>query len=247
MKKMVQASYLIRQTFKNTYDKYLLKGDNFYCPLCDTGYKLFLSAGVIPRKNARCPGCNSLERHRLLWLVLETLWESKQIAKGGFLLHVAPEFSLAKKLKKSYEYLSVDLDGNLAMQSMDITDINLPDETFDAIIANHVMEHIVNDFKALQELYRVLKPGGWASIQVPLRGEITQEDFSITDPKQREKLYGQSDHVRQYGYDFKERLTNVGFKVLVFKKESFDSKTIEKISVECENEVWICRKLEASH
>ncbi|AFY81399.1 class I SAM-dependent methyltransferase [Oscillatoria acuminata] len=243
MKKFIESYYRVRQTLKKSYSISLLQGDNFYCPLCKRGYKLFLSAGAVPRENARCPGCNSLERHRLLWLVLEYLWESNQISKGGFLLHVAPEFSLSKKLQRSYKYLSVDLNKNFAMQSMDITSINLPDETFDAIIANHVMEHIVNDVKALQELYRVLKPGGWASIQVPLRGKTTQEDLSITDPKQREKLYGQSDHVRQYGYDFKVRLTNVGFKVLVFKKEEFDSKTIEKISVECENEVWICQKL----
>lgn len=220
-----------------------LRGNQFYCPLCEGRYRKFLPAGVIPRPNARCPGCDSLERHRLLWLTLKVLWETCTITKGGRMLHVAPEEAIAHKLQQDYDYLSVDLDGNNVMQAMDIRAINLPDDRFDAIVCNHVLEHIPEDRKALAELYRVLKPGGWASIQVPIVGEITQEDLSITDPKERERLYGQFDHVRQYGKDFKLRLEEAGFKVLIIPKaECLSPDILEKLSVECETEVWICLK-----
>lgn len=220
-----------------------LRGNQFYCPLCEGVYRKFLPAGVIPRPNAICPGCESFERHRLLWLTLQALWETRTITKGGRMLHVAPEAAIAKKFQEDYDYLSVDLDGSNAMQAMDITAINIANGNFDAIVCNHVLEHIPEDRKALAELYRVLKPGGWASIQVPIMGETTQEDLSITDPQEREQLYGQSDHVRQYGKDFKLRLEEAGFKVLVIPKEELlNPDILAKISVESEIDVWICRK-----
>lgn len=218
-----------------------LYGDSFYCPICGGRYRKFLPGGVKLRPNAQCPGCGSLERDRLLWIVLEYLWKTRKISKGGNLLHVAPEPMLTKKLKRSYNYLSVDLDGSRAMQAMDITDINLPDCQFDTIICNHVLEHIPDDIKAMSEIYRVLKPGGWASLQIP-RGtqENTEEDLSIADPEERKRLYGNKNHVRRYGKDYQLRLEKAGFEVLVFPKEEVLTPEIrEKVSVESEKEIWI--------
>lgn len=221
-----------------------LSGNNYYCPLCDRSYRKFLPAGVSKRPHAMCPGCGSLERHRLLWVTLQFLWNRRQIKFGGKMLHIAPEPALAEKFKQDFIYLSADLDGNIAMIGMDITEIGYPDNSFDSIVCNHVLEHIMDDHKALSELFRVLKPGGWGSIQVPMKGEITQqEELFITDPEERKRLYGQSDHVRQYGNDFVNKLRKVGFDVLVFEKsEILNLSEQERISIACENKVLIVLK-----
>lgn len=162
---------------------------------------------------------------------------------GKRLLHVAPETCLSSELQRIYEYISVDLDGSRALVQMDITGLTFPDEYFDAIICNHVLEHIPDDNAALSELYRVLKPGGWASIQVPLEGDATREDLSVSDPMERERRYGQQDHVRSYGRDFVRRLETAGFSVIVLSKEMLvGGEMLRKISVECEDQVWISTK-----
>ncbi|NJK40815.1 MAG: methyltransferase domain-containing protein [Acaryochloridaceae cyanobacterium SU_2_1] len=220
---------------------YALQGDRYYCPVCDRHFRSFLPGGTSRRRQVRCPNCDSLERHRLLWLALQNLLDTDSTGKK--LLHVAPEPCLANRLKQQYDYLSVDMEAANAMQQMDICQIPLPDATFDAILCNHVLEHIPNDMQALKELFRVLKPKGWASIQVPISGEQTQEDLSITDPQIRATLYGQSDHVRQYGRDFQQRLKSTGFEVdIVSKADLVNSKTLQKLSLDSEDEVWICRK-----
>jgi SAM-dependent methyltransferase len=221
---------------------YALQGDRYYCPLCDRHFRTFLVGGTDRRPQVRCPNCDSLERHRLLWLALQPVIAASN-TEGRKLLHVAPEPCIAFYLKQQYDYLSVDMNPEKAMQQMDICQIPLPDASFDAIICNHVLEHIPDDRKALHELYRVLKPNGWASIQVPMVGEQTQEDLSITDPQIRTKLYGQADHVRQYGRDFRHRLESVGFQVAIIpRSELIQPEDLKKLSLDCESEVWICRK-----
>jgi SAM-dependent methyltransferase len=223
--------------------RWFYRGSRFYCPLCDRKYRTFLPAGIIPRPNAQCPGCRSLERHRLLWVALCSLYAKGLIGKGGRLLHVAPESCLAENFKREYEYLSIDLDGKRAMMAMDITALTFEDESFDSIVCNHVLEHVPADRKAISELYRILKPGGWASIQVPTNGDVTREDLSIVDPKIRNRIYGQEDHVRSYGRDFPNRLQQAGFSVLILlKSDLLDAEQIERICVSCENEVVICKK-----
>jgi len=230
-------------TFWQRLSALLPGGDRFYCPLCEKNYRAFKTFGVIPRPNAMCPGCGSLERHRLLWMTLQKLWNSGKLPKDGKVLHVAPEESLTAKFKDGFDYLSADLNGSRAMVAMDITSIDFPAEYFDAVICNHVLEHIPDDRKALAELYRVLKTGGWASIQVPMKGEKTFEDLSVTDPKERERLFGQFDHVRQYGMDFLDRLREAGFEVQVLgKTDLFGPDELAKISVDCENEVVFALK-----
>ena len=222
-----------------------LRGNRFYCPVCERGFRKFYKFGINPRPNARCPGCGSLERHRLLWVALCHLQDKGVIQRGGRLLHIAPEPCLAEKFKQKYDYLSIDLDGKKAMMAMDITAMTFKDKAFDIIVCNHVLEHIPDDKKAIKEIYRVLKSGGWASIQVPIKGDITREDLSITDPKERIRLYGQEDHVRYYGRDFVERLKEVSFEVMLMQKDDLlKSDKLKRISVDFEKEVILCRKME---
>lgn len=226
--------------------KVAYRGNNFYCPICKASYIRFLPYGAPLRENARCPVCGALERHRLLW---ESLGHPKvtgqiQSSNGGRLLHVAPETCIAKLLSKNYQYVSVDMWASGVDVHSDITAFCFPDECFDAIICNHVLEHVPADRKALSELYRVLKQGGWASIQVPMMKGKTYEDLSVVDPDERVRLFGQSDHVRQYGDDFRDRLREAGFDVLEFKKEDFlDHQALERLSVDCEESVILVRKL----
>jgi len=221
-----------------------LRGSRHLCPLCGRGYRHFLPAGDPPRPSAKCPGCASLERHRLLWLALQQRWHDGTLTTGTCLLHVAPEPALTGKFAEQFDrYVSVDLDGEQAMQAMDITNLSFADESFDAVVCNHVLEHVPNDRVAIAELYRVLKPGGWGSLQVPMSGEVTQEDLSITDPSQRRRLYGQEDHVRMYGRDFMDRLREAGFDVLVLPKQDLAGPDeLVRVSVECEAEVVLVSK-----
>lgn len=221
----------------------LLRGNEFYCPVCRTGYRKFLPGGVEVRANAICPGCRSLERHRLLLSVLEKLWIDGTLGRGGRMLHVAPEPALAAAFMRDFDYTSIDLDGSRAMQAMDLTALKFADQSFDAIVCNHVLEHIPDDRMAIAELHRVTKVGGWGSLQVPMQGDVTQEDLSITDPQERLRRYGQTDHVRLYGRDFLDRLAAVGFQVMnVPKDDLLDPDLIGRLSVDCETSVILVRR-----
>jgi hypothetical protein len=187
-----------------------------YCPVCRRFSAGFRPFGVKRRPNATCPRCGSLERHRLLWLYFGCRTDLFD-GRPKSLLHVAPERHLAPLLWQvpGLTYLSADLDSPLAMASMDLTDAPYPDASFDVILCNHVLEHVPDDRRAMQELFRMLKPGGWAVLQVPMSGEKTDEDPTVTDPKERERRFGQSDHVRMYGRDYGDRLADAGFEVHV--------------------------------
>jgi SAM-dependent methyltransferase len=163
------------------------------------------------------------------------LYEKGVLKMGGRLLHIAPEPAIAKRLKDNYEHISADLGAMKVQVQTDITQLCFRDNCFDVVMCNHVLEHVPNDGKALSEIYRVLKPGGWASLQVPLDGEHTQEDLSILDPAIRARIYGQSDHVRQYGADFANRVNAAGLEPLFLNKNSFLASTeLARLSVECE-------------
>jgi SAM-dependent methyltransferase len=206
-------------------------GWRYRCPFCNAGLRRFRPFGLdFPvlkekrivgggrRLNAQCPNCGSLDRERLLYLFL--LHKTDLLSRPQRLLHVAPEPRLAAKLKAiaGLDYLTADIAMPDVMVRMDLTDIQFPDRSFDAIICNHVLEHIEDDARAMSELHRTLKTGGWAILQVPisLTLQTTYEDFSITDATAREQAFGQEDHVRIYGQDYGERLTRAGFTVHVF-------------------------------
>lgn len=133
-------------------------------------------------------------------------------------MHVAPELCMMDAFEKQHQerYITTDLESPLAKVKADIHDLPFDENIFDVAICNHVLEHVANDIKAMKEIYRVLKPGGWAILQVPFFSplpEKTQEDITIQDPYERERLFGQNDHVRKYGKDYAERLRSAGFKV----------------------------------
>jgi SAM-dependent methyltransferase len=166
------------------------------------------------------------------------------------LLHVAPEVILERRLHPlpNLDYLSADLDSPVAMVQMDLTDIDMPDASFDAVYASHVLEHIPDDVKAMSEIHRILRPGGWAILQVPIFGKTTREDV-IEDDDERTKAYGQPDHVRMYGHDgvYADRLRSVGFDVLVDKfVESLGDEAIERYRLLRGEDIYFCTKPRAA-
>ena len=192
------------------------KGNTFTDPIDQSQYRKFLPYGYVKlRKNALCPGTLSLERHRLLWLYLER--NTSFLTDSLKVLHVAPEQIFFKKFSKisHWQYITTDLKSPLAAVKADICHLPFDTNTFDLIFCNHVLEHIPNDKKAMRELYRVLKKKGTAILQVPLEeGRVnTFEDNTITDKKERTRIFGQYDHVRIYGQDYYERLSKTGFEV----------------------------------
>ena len=197
--------------------KLYFKGNQFTDPIDGSSYRKFLPYGYQNlRQNALCPGTLSLERHRLLWLYLDL--KTNFLTDAIRVLHVAPEQVFYKKFKSfsHWDYTTTDLHSPLADVKADICALPFEDNTYDFILCNHVLEHIPNDLKAMEELYRVLKPGGTAILQVPLEEgrKNTFEDDSITDQQERTRIFGQYDHVRVYGQDYYNRLQEVGFKAI---------------------------------
>jgi SAM-dependent methyltransferase len=191
------------------------RGAGPFCPICGTAHIQFLPFGLGGRRNARCPLCGSLERHRFLYLTLEN--RLKWLDKRLTLLHFAPEPCLRAALteRPNIDYRSVDLFDPKADIKADITKLPLPSDTADAIICSHVLEHIEDDRAALAELYRVLKPGGGAVLMVPLDPDraATEEDARVTAPSERLKRFGHPYHVRICGRDYPERYRAAGFTV----------------------------------
>lgn len=227
--------------------KILFRGKKFKDPIDGNGYSTFFSYGYKKiRKNALCPGTLSLERHRILWLYLTN--ETNIFESNLRVLHIAPEQIFFKRFRKikNWDYVTFDLKSPLASVKGDIKSMNFKDDYFDLIICNHVLEHIDDDFKALKEIYRVLKPGGISILQVPMNINRvnTIEDRTVTSKKEREKLYGQYDHVREYGLDFKERVEKIGFEIeLIDYVKNFSSDIIEKYSLKKDDFIPIARKL----
>ena len=161
------------------------------------------------------------------------------------MLHVAPEISFESRLKRllGSSYLTADLFNPRAMVKMDITDIQYDDETFDVVYCSHVLEHVPDDRKAMRELRRVLKSDGWAVLLVPITADETFEDPSVTDPAERLRLFGQEDHVRRYGPDYRQRLEESGFKVTVSVASDFmDDHDAARFGVDREEQIFLCKR-----
>lgn len=188
------------------------------CPICGARRRRFLPYGYVSsREDALCPRCLSLERHRLIWLWIER--HTTLHKELPTLLHIAPEVSLMRHFERLYKgsdhYLTADLESPLARMHFDVQQIPLADESVDVIICNHLFEHVADDRRAMGELYRTMRSGGWGIMIVPEnRGRSTTfEDDSITDTKERTRLFGQYDHRRVYGRDYDDRLREAGFEV----------------------------------
>ena len=174
-----------------------------------------MPGGVVRRDDAQCPGCDSLERHRLLWLYLQQRTDLFQ--RRQRLLHVAPPRITQGAFRKvpTLDYVSLDLYSPIAMVRGDLTTLPFSSASFDVILCSHVLEHVLDDRAALEEMLRVLKPGGWAVLQVPFDPalETTYEDASIVSPEDRFRVFGQDDHVRICGLDYADRIREVGFQL----------------------------------
>lgn len=246
------------------------KGTKYTCPYCNKSFRKMLPGGFdLPvirekniigggyRKNDICPRCFSTDRDRLIYWFLKN--KTDIFEKKYKVLHIAPEGCLKALLlsQKNIEYYTGDkfTKGYNAYYYdrkdvilMDVTNIPYKNNEFDIIICNHVLEHIIDDKKALSEIFRVLKPNAWAMLQVPisLKLDKTFQDDTIITPKDREKYYGQFDHVRIYGKDYKQKLEEAGFKVEIFNpvKDIFTSEDdIIKYAVNPEENIYIVHKL----
>lgn len=208
---LIRLSYVARPVIA-----FFLKGNTFTDPIDGKSFRTFLPYGYgTQRNNVLSPSTLSLERHRLLWLYLKNETDFFSVSKK--VLHFAPEQAFYKRFRNmsNLDYVTTDLESPLADVKADICDLPFKDDEFDIILCNHVLEHIPDDTKAMQELYRILKPGGFGIFQIPqdLSRETTFEDDSITDPKERAKIFGQYDHVRVYGRDYFDKLRSIGFQV----------------------------------
>lgn len=202
---------------------FFLKGNTYTDPIDGKRFKTFLSYGYgKQRPNVLSPSTLSLERHRLLWLYLQNetdffQTEENSNSNKNKVLHFAPEQCFLKRFRalKNIDYTTTDLLSPIADVKADICNLPFADNSYDVILCNHVLEHIPDDTKAMQELYRVMKPGGYGIFQIPqdLSRAITFEDNSITNKVERAKIFGQYDHVRVYGRDYFDKLRSIGFKV----------------------------------
>lgn len=198
------------------------------------------------RENALCPNCLSLERHRLIWLYLKE--KTSFFRDEIMILHIAPELCYIHRFESlsNLDYTSADIESPLAKVKMDIHKIPFEDNTFDAAMCNHVLEHVEDDILAMKEICRVLKPDGWAILQVPFMGKNlikTFEDPSVTSQKEREKVFGQRDHVRIYGQDYAERLRSAGF---IVTEDRFvmdlSEKMVKRYALPSDEIIYFCKK-----
>ena len=225
---------------------FFLRGSTYTDPIDGKSYRRFLPYGYAKvRENVLAPGTLSLERHRLFWLYLKN--ETTFFSAPLRVLHFAPEQAFVQKFKKqkNLTYTTTDLNSPIADVKADICDLPFKDNSFDFIICNHVLEHIPDDTKAMQELYRVLAPAGTAIVQVPYdaKREITFEDNTITDQSERTRIFGQYDHLRVYGMDYFKKLSSIGFDVNALDYTSgISSDDIERYRL-CKGELLpVCKK-----
>ena len=220
-------------------------GSKYECPVCKNSFRKMLPFGNKAGNNRLCPVCLSLERHRLLWIYLK---DETDFFSGNYkVLHVAPEQPFRNRFSKfkNLDYTTADLVSPIADMHFDVMDIPLDNNSFDFVICNHVLEHVENDITAMKEILRILKPDGKAFLQVPINYGYseTHEDLSITDPKERERIFGQYDHVRFHGLDYPDRLRKAGFKVTEYDiKDKIDAALIERYRLDNREILYVCEK-----
>jgi len=209
--------------------KIALKGGNVYCCICKKSYLTFLPSGDEPQAHARCPGCNSIDRHRQISILSNAIIAQNNNCIN--LLHIAPEVSLSEAFRKNKKvnYYAIDKFESgyhypKYVQAMDLTDLKFQNGFFDLVICSHVLEHIEEDTLAIQNILRVLKSNGICYLVVPYFPELekTYQNPSTNTDALRFLHYGQHDHVRKYGTDFRDRLTKAGCHVsIIYFKDNY--------------------------
>lgn len=238
--KVYFCSNFIEDNFLMIRSKNHFSGNKF-CVICENSLTDFLPAGIREeifdkyhiigsgyRENCLCPYCGARDRVRWFYYVLQNIIDISKVS--GRLLHFAPETGIREYIKQNMniDYYTGDIVAGRAMHVTDITDIQYKDDTFDYVICNHVMEHIVDEEKAVNEIKRVLKMNGKWIFSFPICTDIpTCEDPTIISPEARLKAYGQCDHVRLYGKDYKSRFENYGLKLQIYSPE----KELDTISI----------------
>lgn len=238
---LIKISFIVRPFLSVYY-----RGKKYTDPIDGKSFRKFLPYGYTKqRTNVLSPSTLSLERHRLLWLFLQR--KTQFFQENIKVLHFAPEQAFYHRFKKqtNLTYITTDLHSPLADIQADICNLPFENNSFDVILCNHVLEHIPDDKKAMQELYRILKPKGWAIIQVPLdtKRNKTFSDDSITNPKERSEIFGQYDHLRIYGMDFFQKLEKEGFQVTPYPCQKIVSdEEIEKFCLDFNEILPFCQK-----
>jgi methyltransferase family protein len=245
--KAMTPRFMVRFFHSRTGRRLRFLGGAHRCPICCSHLRCFIDYGWIHKLKAEeCPVCGSHRRHRLIWLYFHTKFDLRKQPTIS-MLHLAPEPELTA-LFRSYpqiDYLSADIQSGRAMVKMDITAIDYPKDSFDAIYCSHVLEHIPDDRKAMAELLRVLKPGGWAILQVPIDSEreTTFEDPTIAKPEDRERAFWQFDHVRLYGRDYQKRLEEAGFEVTVdWYVRDLSHRQVRRMGLDELEGIYVCTK-----
>lgn len=255
-KKLIPKELLEAHRLKRLHAKW--DGDRHACNFCGSNLSAFEGRGVetpvireldiVPAgfRYVTCPICKSYDRDRLLWFYLERHGEL-----GGRpikVLHIAPEFTIEKKLSKlpGVEYISGDLDPALAMVRVDVTAMEFGDDSFDVVLCNHVLEHVLDVGQAMRELLRVTKPGGWAVLQVPIGRNLieTIEDTTVQSEEERLARFGQVDHFRVFAQqDYVSRLEREGWQVeLVDMGLELGPEVVERYGLSKGEILYVCRK-----
>lgn len=218
------------------------RGDTVWCPVCDARFDRFKDDWN--RGNALCWRCGSHERHRAQWLLFERRPALLRDARS--LLHFAPEWTMRRRFERlrHLRYVTADLYLPGVDLPLDVTAIDLPDASFDAVVCSHVLEHVGDDVAAMRELCRVTALGGWCLVMVPLdlSRERTYEDASIVAAEDRLRAFLQPDHVRLYAPDIETRLETAGFAVeRIRPRLEFGADTVLRCRIEESDELWLCR------
>ena len=221
-------------------------GTRYRCPCCGWRLRSFTMGGpsLRTRHHGYCPRCNAKARHRRVWLYLQE--HTNLFSEGVRLFHVSPKYGLSRRLSRmrNIHYIGADL-GNRpnTVLTMDLTAVPLRSASVDAVICVHVLEHIDDDRAAMAEMHRILRPGGWALVSVPVRlDQRTYEDASIVTPSAREAAFGETSHVRYYGYDLADRLAAAGFEVSLDLASDIDARTRRTYGLLDDENIFMCRR-----
>jgi len=239
--------------FSMKFVKVFYLGNNVECSVCGKHYRKFLPYGYVEsRENALCPNCLSLERHRLLWLYLKK--KTNLFTDNLSFLHIAPELCFIDYFRKleNIKYTTADLESPWADIHLNVEDMPIESSSYDVLMANHILEHVENLDNALDEIYRVMKPGGYAIMLSPINLDrnSTYENKEITDPLEREIHFGQKDHLREFGLDYAKVLERDGVEVVedrfietLSKEEILRYAIANPNNITIENYIFIGRKL----